>query len=242
MSKPLRLSLRELRAWTGRTQLEAAAANQMTQSELSRLERRDDFLLSTLRRYAASLGGTLEVKVMLGSSQIELTDGESAPPPWDPPSVREALRSLAAIQEWLPAALAGLGLSQLRERREGCGAFSLLEQVWHLHDIDRLGYLDRVRRALVEKHPVLADVDGDRLAVERAYQKLPLRPGLDELLRARRRTLSRLAKVKDRDLRRPATLEGVGPVTLGELILRWRTHDLGHRVEVERLAAAVRGL
>jgi hypothetical protein len=232
----LRMSLRELRAYTGRTQVEAANENEMTQSELSRLERRDDFLLSTLRRYVDSLGGTLEVRVMLGSSQIKLNDGERAERSWQMNEVQQALEVLASIEEWLPALLAGLPGAKLRERREGCGTFSLLEHVWHLHDIDKLGYLRRVRRTLAEKGPQLTDVDGDRMAIERGYQKRSLQPAQRDLFRERRKALLQLRGLKESAFRREATLEGTGLLTLGDLVLRWRTHDLGHRVEMERLA------
>lgn len=238
----LRMSLRELRSYTGRTQAQAAAGNRMTQSELSRLERREDFLLSTLRRYVDSLGGTLEVKVMLGSSEIRLTDGERAGAAgWEMETIRQALDALASIDEWLPGVLAGLPLEKLRERREGCGAFSLLEHVWHLHDIDGLGYLERVRRTLKEKRPELLDVDGDRLAALRAYQKRALEPAQGALLRGRRKAVAQLRRLDEEDFRREAILEGAGPVTLGDLVLRWRAHDIGHRVEMERLATALLG-
>jgi Helix-turn-helix domain len=118
----LRMSLRELRAYTGRTQVEAAGENEMTQSELSRLERREDFLLSTLRRYVDSLGGTLEVRVMLGSSEIKLNDGERKERGWEMKPVGQALETLASLEEWLrPAG----GRARLPEAKlEGCGAQS----------------------------------------------------------------------------------------------------------------------
>ena len=45
---------------------------EMTQSELSRTERRDDHLLSTLRRYVQALGGRLEVLAVFDDRQIKL--------------------------------------------------------------------------------------------------------------------------------------------------------------------------
>jgi hypothetical protein len=234
------MSLRELRAYTGRTQSEAAAENEMTQSELSRLERREDFLLSTLRRYVHSLGGTLEVRVMLGSSEIRLTDGEHAARGWDMKAIGQAIDALASVETWLPDVLSGIPADKLRERREGCGTFCLLEHVWHLHDIDQLGYLERVRRTLKEERPHLPDVDGDRLAEERAYRERSLRPAQDGLVRARGKAVARLRRLKESDFRREAVLEGVGSLTLGDIVLRWRAHDTGHRVEMERLAATLR--
>jgi len=68
----LEMNLRALREVTGKTQVELAALADMTQSELSRAERRDDHLLSTLRRYVEALGGQLEVFAVFDEKQVRL--------------------------------------------------------------------------------------------------------------------------------------------------------------------------
>ena len=68
----LEMNLRELREHTGKTQEEIAALADMGQSELSRFERRDDHLLSTLRKYVEALGGELEVAAVFGKEKIIL--------------------------------------------------------------------------------------------------------------------------------------------------------------------------
>lgn len=68
------LTLRELRALAGKTQQDVATHSAMAQSELSRLERRNDFLLSTLRRYIEALGGELEVTAVFGRRRIRLRE------------------------------------------------------------------------------------------------------------------------------------------------------------------------
>ena len=62
----LEMSLREMREMVGKNQVDVAAAVETTQSELSRLERRDDFFLSTLKKYVKALGGELEVIARFG--------------------------------------------------------------------------------------------------------------------------------------------------------------------------------
>jgi transcriptional regulator with XRE-family HTH domain len=52
-------SLRRLREQRGLTQAELAARLDTTQSEVSKLERRADARLSTVRSYVAALGGRL---------------------------------------------------------------------------------------------------------------------------------------------------------------------------------------
>ncbi len=68
----LELNLRTLREFLGRTQEELARLSETTQSELSRAERRDDHLVSTLRRYVEALGGELEVVATFGKKRIRL--------------------------------------------------------------------------------------------------------------------------------------------------------------------------
>ncbi len=68
----LAMDLRELRKEAGKTQAEVAEIAEMTQAELSKLERRDDHLLSTLRRYVKALGGELEVVAVFDKKRIPL--------------------------------------------------------------------------------------------------------------------------------------------------------------------------
>ena len=67
-------TLKALRRDLALTQAEVGAAAAMTQSELSRLEGREDHLTSTLRRYVEALGGRLEVTAVFGKRRVKLTD------------------------------------------------------------------------------------------------------------------------------------------------------------------------
>jgi DNA-binding XRE family transcriptional regulator len=68
----LAMTLRELRAEAGLSQASLAEAAEIAQTEISKIERRDDHLLSTLRRYVEGLGGELEVVAVLGNKRISL--------------------------------------------------------------------------------------------------------------------------------------------------------------------------
>lgn len=59
-----RLTLAAIRDGMGKTQTEVARATGMQQSEVSRMERRSDVLVSTLRKYAEALGATCEVVIV----------------------------------------------------------------------------------------------------------------------------------------------------------------------------------
>lgn len=71
---PQALTLAELRRHRGLTQVEAAAAAGMDQSELSKAERRADHRLSTLQRYVEALGGELEVFARFGSKRVRIKE------------------------------------------------------------------------------------------------------------------------------------------------------------------------
>jgi hypothetical protein len=66
------LNLRALRELTGKTQMEVAKAAEMTQPETSRAERREDHLISTLKRYIEALGGELEVFAVFDDKRVKL--------------------------------------------------------------------------------------------------------------------------------------------------------------------------
>ena len=68
----LALNLRSLRESAGKTQEELAAVANLSQAELSRFEKREDHLLSTLRRYVEALGGNLEVNAVFGNRRVKL--------------------------------------------------------------------------------------------------------------------------------------------------------------------------
>lgn len=64
------LPLYELRRARRMTQTEVAGRLQMSQSEVSRLERRADVYLSTLRRYISSLGGELQIRAIFDDREV----------------------------------------------------------------------------------------------------------------------------------------------------------------------------
>ncbi len=68
----LQMNLRELRCLTRTTQVQLAKAARMKQPELSRIEKRQDHLLSTLRAYVEGLGGEIEVLARFDGKTVKL--------------------------------------------------------------------------------------------------------------------------------------------------------------------------
>ncbi|MCE7028997.1 helix-turn-helix domain-containing protein [Jiella avicenniae] len=72
--------LRQLRKGLKKTQDDVARATGMSQHNVSRLENRDDMLLSTLNEYVEGLGGRLRVIAeMPGDETIEIDLSRKAP-------------------------------------------------------------------------------------------------------------------------------------------------------------------
>lgn len=154
----------------------------------------------------------------------------------------ERLRLATAFPRELEERLRELSDPQLRARMsDEPGAFSLHEQVWHLRDIEIGGYALRFRAIVARDHPFLPDIDGTRIAGERAYSARPLRRGLNDLAHARARNVAFLRGLADEQFERAGELEGVGCVTLARLVGMWRAHDVGHIDEIDALRRAFDG-
>src|ERR1700688_2818891 len=162
-------------------------------------------------------------------AQIEPVAQPVKPSPAERIAVRSALQrmpyELAGLLQALSAAIA-------RERRGGL-AFSAVEQVWHLADLEHEGFGRRIERLLHENQPLLPDFDGDAIAAERDYSRRSLREGLAAFAAARAANLAHLDRVRDEDWERSGVQEGVGPVVLADLPVLMCQHDAAHRAEIE---------
>jgi transcriptional regulator with XRE-family HTH domain len=67
------MDLAELRSTLAVTQEELADRLSIAQSNVSRLERRDDMLISTLRQVVQALGGELKVTAVFPEGSVEIT-------------------------------------------------------------------------------------------------------------------------------------------------------------------------
>lgn len=72
----VQMDLRAIRELIGKTQGDVAEATEMTQSEVSRLERRADVRLSTLKRFVEALGGEVEIFAAFGDKRVRLRAAE----------------------------------------------------------------------------------------------------------------------------------------------------------------------
>jgi hypothetical protein len=107
-------------------------------------------------------------------------------------------------------------------------AFTALEQVCHVRDIEIDGYHVRFRRTLDEESPTLDSIDSESLARQRDYAHADASRMFAEFREARARTLELLRGLDDAQLQRPALFEGYGRVTLRGLVHYLCSHDQQH--------------
>jgi uncharacterized damage-inducible protein DinB len=148
--------------------------------------------------------------------------------------VDDLLKELEGFPRFLVDALDTLGDPRARER-PAPQSWSLAEQIWHLADLEREGWLVRIERLLSESAPALPDFDGDAIAEARDYRSKDPYLGLQRFRSARSATLARLRALNTEQWKRAGTLEGAGPLALADLPRRMREHDEGHRREIAAL-------
>jgi hypothetical protein len=155
---------------------------------------------------------------------------------------RRKLETLLLTLESTPALLARAAAErtpcQLQWKPEA-DAFSLIENVWHLADLEREAYGVRIGRLLSEDEPTFSDFDGDRIARERRYNDRDLAAGLTAFCEARFRNIETLRRVSRSDWKRRANQEGVGRITLEDLPRQMARHDAAHTQEIANLLAAL---
>ena len=151
-----------------------------------------------------------------------------------PVSVSRWLAELAAMPDFLERAGRELGVDGAAAPGPG-GTFSLLEQAWHLADLEREGFGLRIERLQQEEGPHLPDFDGARIAQERNYKGRALGEGLAAFRAARTRNLEALRRLPEDAWGRAGTQENVGPIALRDIPARMAEHDAGHREEIRAL-------
>ena len=152
-------------------------------------------------------------------------------------ALAESIERLAAMPEFLETAL-DIVSPELLRFKPSADAFSLVEHACHLRDLEREGYVVRVRRMIAEANPALEGFDGAAVARSRGYLAQDAKVAAQEFAAARRELLGMLAPLTQDDLAREATFDGER-ITFGDLIAMMVEHDRGHRDEIEELMDAI---
>jgi hypothetical protein len=152
-----------------------------------------------------------------------------------PVALAEALARLGAMPSFLAGALASVPSADLA-RQAVPAEFSLVEHACHLRDVEREGYLVRVRRMLAEREPALQPFDGGAVAAARDYPSQDAFGAAREFAAARAELVAAIAPLTPQQLAREGTFGGER-VCFADVIAMMVEHDRGHREEIERLLA-----
>src|SRR2546427_363852 len=98
--------------------------------------------------------------------------------------------------------------------------WSIKEIMCHLRDMERLGYLARYRRMLMEDNPFLPNVDQDRMASEGDYLNQDTNAALEEFKWLRKETINILQWTPTEYFSRTGTHETDGPNGLSSISIR----------------------
>jgi hypothetical protein len=131
-----------------------------------------------------------------------------------------------AARNWRPMSWEGIPSERL----------TAIEQLCHVRDIERDGYHLRIRRTLAEESPVLEDIPGEPLAVERRYFEADAADVLADFRGARAETIALVSELSAAQLQRIAIFEGA-PVALGNLLHFLCSHDNQHLAGLHWLLA-----
>jgi hypothetical protein len=147
---------------------------------------------------------------------------------------KELVMSLAETPRIVKRLVSDLEESTVREMPQEKG-WSVLEHICHLRDIEKEGYVVRIKKMLSEDQPFLEDIDGDKLAIERGYINQNSDAALEAFITARAVNIEAIRDLSADHLSKSAASEGIGPLTLLDLLSRMREHDREHIKELMQL-------
>lgn len=150
-------------------------------------------------------------------------------------------RQLANTPVVVRSLLTGLP-ADLLHVTEGDGTWSPMQVLAHLTWGERDDWIPRVRKTL-EKGDAESFTPFDREAGFALYADWPLDRLLDEFTRLRAGSLDALDgfALRPSDFSRQGRHPEFGPVTLGQLLATWITHDFAHLTQIARILARHHG-
>lgn len=148
---------------------------------------------------------------------------------------RRYFETLAATPQTLKASLRGLSKKVLLWT-PAPGKWSILEILCHMRDMEREAYIERYTRILSEDEPKLPDLNGEAMAVLRAYRGQKVPEVVREWVALRRQTLQLLRKTGKAQWARAGVHETAGRLTMEDIIRRHAVgNDEAHLRQIEAI-------
>jgi hypothetical protein len=118
-------------------------------------------------------------------------------------------------------------------------AFTAIEQICHVRDIEIDGYQVRFQRALDEVNSTLKSLDSYRFAKERDYASSNANVVIADFRKARAKTVQLLSNLTAEQFSRTAQFEGYGPLTVRSLAHYLCSHDQQHLAGLQWLLGKI---
>jgi DinB superfamily len=118
-------------------------------------------------------------------------------------------------------------------------AFTPIQQICHVRDIEIDGYHVRFRRILNESNPTLASIESEELARERSYSTSNAEEVFTAFRNARAQTVDLISGLSPEQLGRTAVFEGYGPLSLRSLVHYLCSHDQQHLAGLQWLLGKI---
>jgi hypothetical protein len=118
------------------------------------------------------------------------------------------------------------------------GKWSAAEIVHHLADSETTSAL-RLRRLLVEDHPIIQGYDQDAFAARLNYNNRDIAPALDAFRCARATTAQLFDFMEDKDWRSEGTHSESGAYTAEDWLTIYAAHAHNHAAQIRRLRDAL---
>jgi hypothetical protein len=118
-------------------------------------------------------------------------------------------------------------------------AFTAIQQICHIRDIEIEGYQLRFSRTLNEVNPLLPSIDSEPLAISRAYATQDAAEVFASFCTARAQTMRLLRSVTEEQFKRKAQFEGYGPLSMRSLVHYLCSHDQQHLAGLQWLLGKI---
>ena len=133
------------------------------------------------------------------------------------------------FKNWAPASWEGVPSE----------AFTPIEQICHVRDIEIDGYHVRFQRTLNESNPTLVSIDSEILAKKRSYAASSAAEVFAVFRAARTKTIELISALSAEQLARTAVFEGYGVLSLRSLVHYLCSHDQQHLAGLQWLLGKI---
>ncbi|PYP85460.1 MAG: hypothetical protein DMF61_16505 [Blastocatellia bacterium AA13] len=116
------------------------------------------------------------------------------------------------------------------------GKWSLTELICHLRDSESIAFVVRYKKFITEQNPVFQEMDQNRAAAEGDYLNQDAHAVLTEFKQLREESITLLESLPPDQWDRAGMHERTGPLSVEQLVVMQKEHDLNHLLQMKDIA------